>query len=85
MFVFEGGCVGVYVCVCVWVFIFIRGRLSSYRIFLDDAIHDHYFMMYLFYYLDINDVFYLFSPGGVDQSRRYCNTGPIRGKGGASP
>ena len=31
------------------------------------------------------DYFILFSPGGVDQSRRYCNTGPIRGKGGASP
>ncbi|KAK8402049.1 hypothetical protein O3P69_001260 [Scylla paramamosain] len=27
----------------------------------------------------------LFSPGGVDRSRKYCNTGPIRGKGGASP
>ena len=39
----------------------------------------------IFSALRTNRLLFFFSPGGVDQSRRYCNTGPIRGKGGASP
>ena len=55
--------------------------LRKIKVINVDDYHYHYFVFrrkFLF-------ILIFFSPGGVDQSRRYCNTGPIRGKGGASP